>query len=213
MGRIGPPSADAPARAVAPRAAAAPAPVTTTIPMRGRTSVGEQVVPRGQLNTPASHLFGVGGLVGSSGLLGSMSNFGVTARAWRNDRLGIQFGFTRDAMTGAGGAGRVTTLQFEPGVVFALFDRVGDYLWIRPYVGSVASLRHQTLSIVAPVALAPTVDNGVGFRVFGGSELTFASIPQFGLSADLGYRRFPTPFPGFGADPLSVSIAGHWYIR
>ena len=66
---------------------------------------------------------------------------------------------------------------------------------------------------VAPVALAPAVENGVGFRVFGGSELTFASIPQFGLSADLGYRRFPTPFPGFETDPLSVSIAGHWYIR
>ena len=213
MGRIGPPSADAPVRAVAPRAASAPAPVTTTIPMRGRTSVGEQVVPRGQLNTPASHRFGVGGLVGSSGLLGSMSNFGATARAWRNDRLGIQFGLTRDAMTGAGGAGRVTTLQFEPGVVFALFDRVGDYVWIRPYVGSVMSLRRQTLSVAAPVGLQRTTDNGIGYRVFAGTELTVASIPRFGLSADLGYRRFPTAFPGFETDPLSVSIAGHWYIR
>jgi hypothetical protein len=208
MGRLGPPSADAPVRNVSPRASSAPAPVTTTIPMRGRTSVGEQVVPRGQLNgTPASHIFGVGGLIGS------MSNVGATARAWRNNRLGIQFGFTRDAMTSDGGAGRVTSVQFEPGVVFALFDHVGDYVWIRPYVGSAASLRRQTLSIVAPVALQPKADSGIGFRAFGGSEFTFSSIPRFGLSADLGYRRLPTPFPGFETAPLSVSIAGHWYIK
>jgi hypothetical protein len=210
MGRIGPPNADAPARNVSPRASStssAPAPVTTTIPLRGRTSVGEQVVPRGQLNTPASHIFGVGGV------LGSMSNVGATARAWRNNRLGIQFGFTRDAMTSDGGAGRVTSMQFEPGVVYGLFDRVSDYVWIRPYVGSVVSLRHQTLSMAAPVGLERTTDNGVGFRVFGGSEFTFASVPRFSLSADLGYRRFPTPFPGFEADPLSVSVAGHWYIK
>jgi len=207
MGRVGPPSADAPVRNVSPAVSSTSAPVTATIPLRGRTSVGEQVVPRGQLNTPASHIFGVGGLVGS------MSNVGATARAWRYNRLGIQVGFTRDAMTSAGGAGRVTSMQFEPGVVYGLFDRVSDYVWIRPYVGSAVSFRHQTLSIAAPVALESTADNGVGFRVFAGSELTFASIPRFGLSADLGYRRFPTSFPGFEADPLSVSISGHWYIR
>lgn len=207
MGRVGPPNADAPVRNVSPRASSTPAPVTTTIPLRGRTSVGEQVVPRGQPNTPASHIFGVGGL------LGSMSSVGATARAWRNNRLGIQFGFTRDAMAGDGGAGRVTSMQFEPGVVYGLFDRVSDYVWIRPYVGSVVSLRHQTLSIAAPAGLERSTDNGVGFRVFGGSELTFASIPRFGLSAELGYRRFPTPFPGFEADPLSASISGHWYIK
>ena len=207
MGRVGPPSADAPVRNVSPAVSSTSAPVTATIPLRGRTSVGEQVVPRGQLNTPASHIFGVGGLVGS------MSNVGATARAWRYNRLGIQVGFTRDAMTSAGGAGRVTSMQFEPGVVYGLFDRVSDYVWIRPYVGSAVSVRHQTLSIAAPVALESTADNGVGFRVFAGSELTFASIPRFGLSADLGYRRFPTSFPGFEADPLSVSISGHWYIR
>ena len=56
-------------------------------------------------------------------------------------------------------------------------------------------------------------DNGLGFRVFGGSELTFAGVPRFGLSAELGYRRLPGLFPEFEADRLSVSIAGHWYIK
>jgi hypothetical protein len=41
MGRIGPLNADAPVRNVSPRASSTPAPVTTTIPLRGRTSVGE----------------------------------------------------------------------------------------------------------------------------------------------------------------------------
>jgi hypothetical protein len=210
MGRIGPSSGDAPAPvgSASARAPSAPAPVTTAIPMRGHTSVGEQVVPRGLLNpTPASHIVGVGGLIAST------SNFGATARAWRNNRLGIQFGFTRDAITSSTSAGRVTSTQFEPGVVYGLFDHVSDYLWIRPYVGSVVSLRRQTLTVAAPVALAPTDNNSVGVRVFGGSEFTFASIPRFGLSVDLGYRRFQTSFPGFEANPLRVSLAGHWYIK
>ena len=69
-----------------------------------------------------------------------MSSFGATARAWRSDRLGIQLAFTRDAMTSDVAAGRVTSIRFEPGVVYALFDHVSDYVWIRPYVGSVLSL-------------------------------------------------------------------------
>ena len=139
-----------------------------------------------------------------------MSSFGATARVWPSDRLGIQLAFTRDAMTSDVAAGRVTSLRFEPGVVFALFDHVSDYVWIRPYVGSVLSVRHQTLKVPG---LESVPDNGLGFRVFGGSELTFAGVPRFGLSAELGYRRFPTPFPGFEADRLTVSIAGHWYVK
>ena len=208
MGRVGPASADAPRPNAPPRASSELAPVTTTIPRLGRTSVGEQVVPRSQLNvTPASHVVGVGGLVGS------MSSFGATARAWRSNRLGIQVGFTRDARPGDIAARRVTSMQFEPGMVYGLFDHVRDYVWIRPYVGSVVSLRHQTLNNAPSVALEPASHSGVGFRVFGGTELTFASVPRFGLSADLGYRRFRTSFPGFETEPMSVSIAGHWYIK
>jgi hypothetical protein len=56
-------------------------------------------------------------------------------------------------------------------------------------------------------------DSGIGLRLFGGTEFTFASVPQLGLSVDLGYRRVPTPFVGFEADRLSAAIAGHWYIK
>ena len=215
MGRLGPSSADASAANMSPRtssapasATSAPASATTTIPPVTRKSAGERMAVRGELSdTPITHIFGVGGLVGP------MSSFGATARAWRSDHLGIQLAFARDAMTSDVAPGRVTSIRFEPGVVYALFDHVSDYVWIRPYVGSVLSFRHQTLKVSAPAAMEPASDNGIGFRVFGGSELTFGGVPRFGLSAELGYRRFPTPFPEFEADRLSVSIAGHWYIK
>jgi hypothetical protein len=190
-----------------PSSASAAAPGSEPVPPQVRMSAREPVVARDQLTgTPIRHIFGVGGLVGS------MSSFGATARVWRHSRFGIQLGVTRDIVKSDIAAGRVTSVQFEPELAYALFDRVTDYVWIRPYVGSGVSFRHQTLK-VSPAALESMSDNGVGFRVFGGSELTFASVPRFGVSVELGYRRYPAPFAGFDADRLSVSIAGHWYVK
>ena len=208
MGRLGPSNADSSAANMAPRTSSAPAPASPEIPPAPRRPAREGIAVRGDVtDTPISRIFGVGGLVGS------MRSFGATARAWRSNRLGIQFGVTRDALTSEVAAGRVTSIRFEPGVVYALFDHVTDYVWFRPYVGSVVSFGRQTLKISAPAAPEPASHNGMGLRLFGGSELTFAGVPQFGLSAEIGYRRFPTPFPEFKADRLSVSIAGHWYIK
>jgi hypothetical protein len=215
MGRLGPSSVGASAANMSPRtssaaasAISAPASAPPTIPAVTRKS-GERMAVRGELSdTPITHIFGVGGLVGP------MSSFGATARAWRSDHLGIQLAFARDAMVSDVAAGRVTSVRFEPGVVYALFDRVTDYVWFRPYVGSALSVRHQTWKLSGPASMETASDNGMGFRVFGGSELTFAGLQRSGLSAELGYRRFPTtPFPEFEADRLSVSVAGHWYIK
>jgi hypothetical protein len=218
MGHFGRADAEPAPAPVSRRASAAPAPAPQAgaIPPRAATPpapaapapTNERVVPRGQQNLrPISHIFGVGGLASST------SNFGATARAWRKNHLGIQLALARDAMTSDVAAGRVTSVQVEPAVMYALFDRVSDYIWIRPYVGSSLSFSHQTLTIPAPIALEPASDNGVGVRFFGGAELTYAAMTQFGLSVDVGYRRSPTLFPGFEPRPLSVSIAGHWYIR
>ena len=187
--------------------ASVPMPTTTMI-SRPHTSAGERVVVRGEQDSPPiSHIVGVGGLVASP------NNFGATARAWRNNRLGLQLGLTRDVMRSDVTSGRMTSMQFESGVVYALFDHVSDYVWIRPYVGSGLSVHHQTLTVLVPGLTTHEANNGVGFRVFGGSELTFATVTRFGLSAEVGYRRFPSPFPGFEADRLSVSVAGRWYIK
>ena len=50
-------------------------------------------------------------------------------------------------------------------------------------------------------------------EAFGGAEFTFASMPRFGVSTDVGYRRSDATFEGFSTDRLSLAVAGHWYIR
>jgi hypothetical protein len=207
MGQLGPASGGAaPVTGMSPRAsstAAAPAPIPPA-----RTPAPTRVVARPSVNkTPESHLLGVGGLVGP------MSTIGASARAWRDDRLGFQLALTRDAMSSDLAGNRVTSMQIEPGVVYGLFDHVTDYVWLRPYVGAAVSFRRETLRFPTATGVEPVSDSGLGLRLFGGAEFTFASVPQLGLSVDLGYRRVPTPFLGFEADHLGAAIAGHWYIK
>jgi len=206
MGTLSPASGAAPAANPSPRAASASAagapipPVRTAAPAR---AVARPVVNR----TPEVHLLGIGALIGP------MSTIGASARAWRDDRLGCQLALTRDAMSSDLAGNRVTAMQIEPGVVYGLLDHVTDYVWLRPYVGAAVSLRRETLRFPTATGIEPVSDSGIGLRLFGGTEFTFASVPQLGLSVDLGYRRVPTPFVGFEADHLSAAIAGHWYIK
>jgi hypothetical protein len=153
-----------------------------------------------------SHGFGVGGLVQSA------RGFGATGRAWRGDRFGVELRLSRRSMTSDTAAGRVTALDVEPRVVYALFDHVSDYVWVRPYIGSGMTFSHQTLTGSSPAAIG-TASGKIGWRVFGGGELTFATVTRFALSAELGYRSSSTPFPGFEADRIGLSIAGHWYVK
>ncbi len=206
-GHIGPLTGALPA-ANASKPSSTATPAARTVPPPIPSSGREPVERRDPINvTPASHIFGVGGLVGS------VDNFGATARAWHGDRIAVQVGITRNAFGSDVAVGRVTSVQFEPGVVYGLFDHVSDYVWIRPYVGTVLSFDHQTLNVSAPIAQATSSDNSVGFRMFGGAEFMFAAAPRFGLSADLGYRRLSTPFAGFEPGPLTATIGGHWYIK
>jgi len=206
MGTLRPASGAAPASGMSPRvapAASASAPVSPA-----RTPAPTRAVARPAVNkTPEAHLLGVGALIGP------MSTVGASARAWRDDRLGFQLALTRDAMSSDLAGNRVTSMQIEPGVVYGLLDHVTDYVWLRPYVGAALSLRRETLRFPTATGVEPVSDSGVGLRLFGGTEFTFASVPQLGLSVDLGYRHVPTPFVGFEADRFSAAIAGHWYIK
>jgi hypothetical protein len=215
MGRLGPPNAETSSSNALPRGSSASAAAsssasgqTTMAPRSRPAGPHERVVVGSQQDATAiSHVLGFGGV------LGTMDSVGATARAWRDNRFGMQIGFTRDVMTGDVTAGRVTSIQVEPAVVYRLFDFVSDYFWIRPYVGSGLSIRRQTLHASAPVGAEVTPSNGVGLRVFGGTELTFAGLPRFALSVDVGYRRLPTPFAGFADDRVSASLSGHWYVK
>jgi len=225
MGKISPASATTPAMR-APSAAASSAtsssgtassspgaataqtrtPATSAPP--ARTSASQSIATRRSVSvTPAEHNFGVGALIGS------MSTYGATARSWPTSHFGVQLGFTRDEMTSTAGDSRMTSMQFEPGVMYAFFDHVSDYIWVRPYVGSTISFRHQTVKAASPAEEPLGSDNGMGYRIFGGTELMFASAPRFGVSADVGYRHLPTTFAGFDPEPLNFTIAGHWYFR
>jgi len=205
MGQIGGSDAGASAATAPPRPSSSANPTGASA---ARPSAGQQLTPRGQSRvSEISHIFGVGAS------LAPMSGVGATARAWHKNHLGIQVAFVHDAMTSDVAAGRVTSMRFEPGVEYAPFDRVSDYVWLRQYLGSAVSFVHQTWSLANPLGIPPVSDSGLGARFYGGGELTFAGMPQFGVSADLGYRHLPSPFAGFKSDPLSLSIAGHWYLK
>jgi hypothetical protein len=201
------PSVSSPSSPSSPKPAAAstPAAVSAQPPARtpGKPGVGVQGA---QGVTSISHVIGVGALVQSA------RGFGATGRAWHADRFGLEFRLTRSTMT-SDAAGRMTSVEFEPRFVYALFDHVSNYVWVRPYLGSGVTFSHRTLTGSSPATTADTTDNRAGFDVFGGGELTFASATPFGLSAELGYRPSSTPFPGFETDRVRLSIAGHWYIK
>jgi hypothetical protein len=195
-------SATAPQTAAVPAPAAAPASTGQRTPVDGRVGVQG---PHGV--TTISHVIGIGGL------LQSAESFGATGRVWRGERLGLELRVTHNALTSDTAAGRVMSTEFEPRVVYALFDHVSDYFWVRPYVGSGVSFSHQTLKDSSPGALESGSASHVGARLFGGSELTFAGATRLGLSAEVGYRSPETAFAGYEAKRYTVSIAGHWYIR
>jgi len=213
MGRLGSAKAE-PAAAPAIRTASTNAARTTSpgssagaSPSPARQLPRDQMVVTDSTGTAISHMLGVGGAVGSTG------GFGATARAWHKNRVGVQVSFGRDTMTSDVAAGRVTAVQVEPAFLFALFDHVSDYVWFRPYLGSGVSFHHQTLKVSASDGASEASDNGVGYRLFAGSELTFASVQRFGLSVEFGYRDVPAPFQGFEPGKVSGALVGHWYVK
>lgn len=189
---------------LAPMSASSQVPMQTAKPAR---SPRERVAIHQQGSAPITHVMGIGGF------FGSMSSFGATTRAWLDNGLGLQIGFSRDTMTSSVAAGRVTSVQLEPAVVYGLFDHVSDYFWIRPYIGAGLSVRHQSLENASPTGTEPASSTGMGYRAFGGSEVTFAGAPRFALSADAGYLHTPTPFTGFEPSKFSVFVLGHWYLK
>lgn len=213
-GRLGPakgePAAPTATRASSPnvsRPAANPGPAAGTSQLPARQLPRDQMVVTDSTGAAISHTLGVGGAVGSTGA------FAVTGRAWHKNRVGIQVSLGRDTMTSAAAAGRVTAMQVEPAFLFALFDHVSDYVWFRPYVGSGLSVHHQTLKVSSADGASQASDNGVGYRLFAGSELTFASLQRFGLSVEFGYRDVPAPFQGFEPAKVSGALVGHWYVK
>jgi hypothetical protein len=155
-----------------------------------------------------SHTLGVGARMGGP-LFGG---FGVSGRAWR-ERFGVQLSLSRHVMTNALGSERLTATRVDPSVLYRLPEHVGDYLWVRPYVGSGMSFHRQSVRSV-PSTIDPPSDGGFGLQWFGGGEMTFANVPQVGVSLDLGYRWTKGPdVPGFDLTGPTFAVSAHWYVR
>jgi opacity protein-like surface antigen len=182
--------------ALAPAAANASTTVVTRTPARATSA------------TPVPHNLGIGGGM----IAGSPVGFGVTARAWRWNRLGVRFDMSRQAQA-LTASSQATSLQFEPSALFSLNDFISNYVWLRPYVGGGISLRHQTVSTGLAGPGSSTSDNSTGFQLFGGTEVTVANAPQLALSADLIYRSHREAFGAFDVGGLGVGLSVHWYFR
>ena len=107
---------------------------------------------------------------------------------------------------------RATTTDIAPALLFALNDHVTDYLWVRPYVGAAAHIgRSSRTDLIFPDVTESA--NTIGFRAFFGGEMSLSSLPQFAVSADVGYYKLPDPFVGFEPGGMGFSISGHWYVK
>lgn len=156
---------------------------------------------------PPTHFVGFGGRMGRAPV-----DFGATARLWSRQRFGVQVEVLRSAQTSVESPGRVTTLEFAPSLIYMLRDHVTSNFWVRPYAGTGASLRRSSFKLT-PDTGDPVTDSSLGFRAFGGAEVTFPNVPRFAVSADLGYLWADTPFVGFDPGGVRFSVSGHWYVR
>jgi hypothetical protein len=103
----------------------------TAVAVRGSVTPPPPAPTRVVYLQAPGHLVGFGGRIG-----GSNVGYGASARAWSHDRFGIQFDLSHVAMAGAAPTDRMSSMQFEPGVLYTLADHVADYFWVRPYAGS-----------------------------------------------------------------------------
>jgi hypothetical protein len=171
-----------------------------------KTNVAPAIQPLPAYVVP-THFVGLGGKMG-----GATQTLGATGRAWSRRRLGAQLEISRGARTNAG-TERLTSQQIGSSVLYALPSWVGDYMWLRPYVGGGTTFYRTTLAGTTLTAGETSVDNALGLQAFGGAELTLAAVPRFALSADLGYHKWPGSFAGFEPRKLGVKVSAHWYVR
>jgi hypothetical protein len=209
------PAAPLPNNATAKSAAVPPSQRVVTTPVvvaveptqPAQTQTGNRLPVR--TTSPSSsgttHKFGIGALMG-----GPAFGLGVSARGWSHKRLGVQFDLSHYNVSSPIDLGSMSSTEFGPSVLFSFNDRVADYTWLRPYVG--AGMNFYKSSLTSPL-LGDMSDSRFGSQMFGGGELSFASVPQFAVSTQVSYRWFNEPRQGYDLGGVGVSLAGHWYVK
>jgi hypothetical protein len=153
------------------------------------------------------HRIGMGGQIG-----GSAFGAGFSARGWsRSQHVGVQFDLTRYSMSNDLFLTPTSVTQFGPRVLYAFRDRVSDRTWVRPYAGVGAHVMRS--SMTEPLTRVPLSETGMSAQLFGGSELTLSAVPRLGLSADVGYQWYRTPFANDSLGGASLTLSAHWYVK
>jgi hypothetical protein len=65
----------------------------------------------------------------------------------------------------------------------------------------------------APDAAVPATESKAGFQVFAGGEFTFAAVPRFALSAEVGHRWIKNVVHGRQFRRTQLFLSGHWYVK
>ncbi|HEV8393327.1 MAG TPA: hypothetical protein VGQ37_03590 [Vicinamibacterales bacterium] len=195
-------AASAQRSASAPAAPAASAASAQAVPgVRPRPAL----VPTGYV--APTHRFGLGGQIG-----GSAIGAGFSARGWtKSQKFGVQIDVTHTSMSNDVFFTRMSSTQVGPRVLYAFRDHVSDSTWLRPYVGAGAHMLRA--SVNDPVTGLSTSDTRMAAQFFGGAELTLSAVPRLGLSADVGYQWYQSPFVGYTLDGMMVGVSAHWYLK
>jgi len=154
-----------------------------------------------------SHRFGLGAQFG-----GSAMGAGFSARGWSaSQRLGVQFDVTRYSMANDLFFTQMSSTQFGPRVLYAFRDRVSDRTWVRPYAG--AGMQLARTSVTDPASGVAMSDTGMAAQMVAGTEVTLSAMPRLGLSAELGYQWYQTPFTGYSLDGVMLTLSARWYVK
>jgi hypothetical protein len=153
-------------------------------------------------------------LIGFGGQLSAMTpGFGFSSRVWSRNRIGVQVEFSRSKLTTDLSADRLRSTEFTPSVIYSMPDYVSESLWLRPYVGGgVAMIRSKMYGGVPEVVRSESART-LGYRGFGGLEVTLPGAARLAISADAGYQWADAKFDGFDPAGVRFSIAGHWYVK
>jgi hypothetical protein len=196
-------SAAAPQSAAPASAGAAPRTVSAQTAPRVRPQ--PKAAPTGYV--APTHQIGVGAQVGGAAMGG-----GFSARGWSSkQRFGVQLDVAHYSLSNDVFFTQMSSTAIGPRLLYAFSDHVSDSTWIRPYVGLGAHVMKS--SMTDPATGLAMSDTGMAAQFFGGTEVTFSAVPKLGLSAELGYQKFQTPFAGFSLNGATFGISAHWYLK
>jgi opacity protein-like surface antigen len=175
----------------------------------GQASIRDEVtaVTRAMYVPPPTHRVGLGGHMTAAN-----PGFGFSSRIWSRNRIGVQVDLSRTRLSNDFSTDRVRTTEFAPSVIYSFNDYVTENFWLRPYAGGGPAWVRSKLSFATSDPSTSLSDSKLGWRAFGGAEVTVPGVPRLAISADFGYQWIDQSFDGFDPAGPRFSISGHWYV-